>query len=124
MGTPPILHPAASPTSSSPASFSPPSPTEPSNTGSASPAPADFETAHSPPLRSSSVTMPPKKSAERKSGDDGEFAKGKIFSISGPVIVAEGMLGCAMYKLVKVGHEMLVGGSSGSAVTKSPSKST
>ncbi|GAB0135559.1 H(+)-transporting V1 sector ATPase subunit A [Epichloe bromicola] len=33
----------------------------------------------------------------------------KIFSISGPVIVAEDMIGVAMYELVKVGHDNLVG---------------
>ncbi|KAK6441378.1 vacuolar protein sorting-associated protein 1 [Oleoguttula sp. CCFEE 5521] len=34
---------------------------------------------------------------------------GSIFSISGPVIVAENMIGCAMYELCKVGHDNLVG---------------
>jgi V-type H+-transporting ATPase subunit A len=34
---------------------------------------------------------------------------GKIYSISGPVIVAEDMIGVAMYELVKVGHEQLAG---------------
>ncbi|KAG8428643.1 H(+)-transporting V1 sector ATPase subunit A [Metarhizium acridum] len=34
---------------------------------------------------------------------------GKIYSISGPVIVAEDMIGVAMYELVKVGHDNLVG---------------
>lgn len=34
---------------------------------------------------------------------------GKIFSVSGPVIVAEQMIGCAMYELVRVGHDQLVG---------------
>ncbi|EFY91800.1 vacuolar ATP synthase catalytic subunit A [Metarhizium acridum CQMa 102] len=33
----------------------------------------------------------------------------KIYSISGPVIVAEDMIGVAMYELVKVGHDNLVG---------------
>lgn len=35
--------------------------------------------------------------------------KGYIYSVSGPVVVAENMIGCAMYELVKVGHENLVG---------------
>jgi hypothetical protein len=33
-----------------------------------------------------------------------ETERGSIFSISGPVIVAENMIGCAMYELCKVGH--------------------
>ncbi|KKY28428.1 putative vacuolar atp synthase catalytic subunit [Phaeomoniella chlamydospora] len=40
---------------------------------------------------------------------DEEFHGGKIFSVSGPVIVAENMIGCAMYELCKVGHDQLVG---------------
>lgn len=35
--------------------------------------------------------------------------QGEVLSISGPVVVAEKMLGCAMYELVKVGHDQLVG---------------
>lgn len=42
-----------------------------------------------------------------------EYAKegdyGSIFSVSGPVVVAENMIGCAMYELVRVGHDALVG---------------
>ncbi len=34
---------------------------------------------------------------------------GKIYSVSGPVVVAEEMEGVAMYELVKVGHANLVG---------------
>ena len=34
---------------------------------------------------------------------------GYIYSVSGPVVVAENMIGCAMYELVKVGHDSLVG---------------
>ncbi|CAA9962968.1 H(+)-transporting V1 sector ATPase subunit A [Pyrenophora teres f. teres] len=34
---------------------------------------------------------------------------GQIYSISGPVIIAENMIGCAMYELVRVGHDNLVG---------------
>jgi V-type H+-transporting ATPase subunit A len=41
-------------------------------------------------------------------GDDG-FTKGRIYSISGPVIVAEDMIGVAMYELVRVGHDLLAG---------------
>ncbi|PNS21165.1 V-type ATPase, A subunit [Sphaceloma murrayae] len=42
-------------------------------------------------------------------GADEEKQYGSIFSISGPVVVAENMIGCAMYELVKVGHDQLVG---------------
>jgi V-type H+-transporting ATPase subunit A len=34
---------------------------------------------------------------------------GAIYSVSGPVIVADNMKGCMMYELVRVGHEELVG---------------
>lgn len=43
-------------------------------------------------------------------GDGGrELVKGQVFSISGPVVVASGMSGAAMYELVRVGYEKLVG---------------
>lgn len=38
-----------------------------------------------------------------------ETEHGSIYSISGPVIIAENMIGCAMYELCKVGNEQLVG---------------
>ncbi|KAK0665519.1 ATP synthase alpha/beta family, nucleotide-binding domain-containing protein [Cercophora samala] len=41
-------------------------------------------------------------------GQDGVHS-GKIYSVSGPVVVAEDMIGVAMYELVKVGHDQLVG---------------
>lgn len=41
--------------------------------------------------------------------DHKESEYGSIYSVSGPVIVAENMIGCAMYELVKVGHFNLVG---------------
>jgi V-type H+-transporting ATPase subunit A len=34
---------------------------------------------------------------------------GYIYSVSGPVVIAENMKGCMMYELVRVGHEELVG---------------
>lgn len=40
---------------------------------------------------------------------DGEEQYGSIYSVSGPVIVAENMLGVAMYELVQVGHDNLMG---------------
>jgi len=62
------------------------------------------------------ANMPPKNSSKEdkkqdnsKSQGDDEMGGGTIFSISGPVIVAQNMLGCAMYELVKVGKEELQG---------------
>ncbi|KAK5150317.1 H(+)-transporting V1 sector ATPase subunit A [Oleoguttula sp. CCFEE 6159] len=49
------------------------------------------------------------KNSNRKREEAGEEQYGSIFSVSGPVIVAENMLGCAMYELVRVGHDNLVG---------------
>merc|ERR1711871_420176 len=37
------------------------------------------------------------------------YAIGTVFSVSGPVVVAEKMGGAAMYELVRVGHQKLVG---------------
>ncbi|KAI7108103.1 V-type proton ATPase catalytic subunit A, partial [Hortaea werneckii] len=51
-------------------------------------------------------TMPPK---QQQNADSVENQVGSIFSISGPVIVAQNMIGCAMYELCKVGHDQLVG---------------
>ncbi|KAM9919234.1 hypothetical protein OXX59_008099, partial [Metschnikowia pulcherrima] len=51
-----------------------------------------------------------RKEIKRLSLEDHEESNyGSIFSVSGPVIVAENMIGCAMYELVKVGHANLVG---------------
>ena len=51
-----------------------------------------------------------RKEIKRLSLDDHkETHYGQIFSVSGPVVVAENMIGCAMYELVKVGHDDLVG---------------
>ena len=44
---------------------------------------------------------------QNKSDDNQQY--GVVFSISGPVIIAEHMIGCAMYELCKVGHDALVG---------------
>ncbi|KAI9676438.1 MAG: H(+)-transporting V1 sector ATPase subunit A [Caeruleum heppii] len=49
------------------------------------------------------------KNSERGRKEAGEDQYGSIFSVSGPVIVAENMIGCAMYELVRVGHDNLVG---------------
>jgi V-type H+-transporting ATPase subunit A len=45
--------------------------------------------------------MAPSKSAS----DSDDKQNGSIFSISGPVIVAENMIGCAMYELVRQLHD-------------------
>lgn len=50
-----------------------------------------------------------RKELNRLSLDAGESEYGQIYSVSGPVVVAENMIGCAMYELVKVGHDNLVG---------------
>lgn len=50
-----------------------------------------------------------RKEMNRLSLDAGESQYGQIYSVSGPVIIAENMIGCAMYELVKVGHDNLVG---------------
>jgi len=34
---------------------------------------------------------------------------GMVYSVSGPVVVADKMSGAAMYELVRVGHDQLVG---------------
>lgn len=43
------------------------------------------------------ITMP----AARNEIDESEDGHGSVYSVSGPVIVAEHMLGCAMYELVR-----------------------
>lgn len=45
-----------------------------------------------------------------KVGDeDKQSLYGSVYSVSGPVVVAEHMFGAAMYELVRVGHDSLVG---------------
>jgi len=41
--------------------------------------------------------------------DEKDGLLGRVFSVSGPVVVAEKMSGAAMYELVRVGHSELVG---------------
>ncbi|PIA19013.1 V-type ATPase [Coemansia reversa NRRL 1564] len=41
--------------------------------------------------------------------DAGESEFGYVFSVSGPVVIAEKMTGSAMHELVSVGHEALIG---------------
>ncbi|KAI1079326.1 V-type ATPase [Whalleya microplaca] len=52
-------------------------------------------------------TMAP--STKATNGDHDGLDSGKIFSVSGPVVIAEDMTGVAMYELVRVGHDNLVG---------------
>ena len=47
--------------------------------------------------------------ASKESGLGDDEQHGAIFSVSGPVIVAEKMIGVAMYELCKVGHDDLMG---------------
>ncbi|OXM79007.1 V-type proton ATPase catalytic subunit A [Cryptococcus neoformans Bt63] len=41
--------------------------------------------------------------------EEREAMFGSVFSVSGPVVIGENMRGCAMYELVRVGHDELVG---------------
>ncbi len=42
--------------------------------------------------------------------EDRESRFGQVFGVSGPVVIAENMTRSAMYELVRVGHDELVGG--------------
>lgn len=42
--------------------------------------------------------------------EDRESRFGQVYGVSGPVVIAENMTGSAMYELVRVGHDELVGG--------------
>ncbi|KAL4805073.1 vacuolar ATP synthase catalytic subunit A [Aspergillus unguis] len=67
------------------------------------------------PLPSSTPSIKPPKShtmapSGKKGSSGSEDAQtGAVFSVSGPVVVAENMIGCAMYELCRVGHDQLVG---------------
>jgi V-type H+-transporting ATPase subunit A len=55
--------------------------------------------------------LPNAKKHLQKIEDEGRESRfGQVFGVSGPVVVAENMIGCAMYELVRVGHDELVGG--------------
>ncbi|KGM91844.1 V-type proton ATPase catalytic subunit A [Paracoccidioides brasiliensis Pb18] len=56
----------------------------------------------------SSLDMSPANS-KRNHAEPGEEHHGSIYSVSGPVVVAENMIGCAMYELCQVGYDKLVG---------------
>lgn len=53
-----------------------------------------------------------KKDLPKIQDEDRESKLGQVFGVSGPVVIAENMIGAAMYELVRVGHDELVGGSS------------
>ena len=42
--------------------------------------------------------------------EERESMFGQVYGVSGPVVIAENMTGSAMYELVRVGHDELVGG--------------
>lgn len=42
--------------------------------------------------------------------EERESRFGQVYGVSGPVVIAENMTGAAMYELVRVGHDELVGG--------------
>lgn len=46
--------------------------------------------------------------------EERESRFGQVYGVSGPVVIAENMIGAAMYELVRVGHDELVGGASDS----------
>ena len=51
-----------------------------------------------------------KKDLPKVRDEERESAFGQVFGVSGPVVIAENMIGAAMYELVRVGHDELVGG--------------
>ncbi|KZO97836.1 putative TFP1p-H+-ATPase V1 domain 69 kd catalytic subunit, vacuolar [Calocera viscosa TUFC12733] len=50
-----------------------------------------------------------KKTLPKIANEDRESRYGQVFGVSGPVVIAENMTGSAMYELVRVGHDELVG---------------
>ncbi|WDK12341.1 V-type ATPase [Colletotrichum graminicola] len=97
--------------SSSPTTPRPSNPPSPSTADPSSPSsdPPPVTTLHEPsPARVETPIMPPKQKKENKVEQE-DLGHGKIFSVSGPVIVAEDMIGVAMYELVRVSHDNLVG---------------
>ncbi|KAL4791585.1 vacuolar ATP synthase catalytic subunit A [Aspergillus venezuelensis] len=81
-----------------------------------SPTPSSSSDSTSSPqaLFSSTSTIPPPPSdtmapSGKGSSSSDDVQQGAVFSISGPVVVAENMTGCAMYELCQVGHDQLVG---------------
>ncbi|KAI0688756.1 V-type ATPase [Cytidiella melzeri] len=50
-----------------------------------------------------------KKGLPKIADEERESRFGQVFGVSGPVVIAENMTGSAMYELVRVGHDELVG---------------
>ncbi|KAI0169522.1 V-type ATPase [Hypoxylon sp. FL1284] len=89
-------------------------PSSPGSSPPASPLPVpaisvsyNSQAAERPPISKQTLNMAPSKKAAN--GDQDGLNSGKIYSVSGPVVVAEEMIGVAMYELVRVGYDKLVG---------------
>ncbi|KAL8419025.1 hypothetical protein RB594_002291 [Gaeumannomyces avenae] len=116
----PISHPPASPSKlPQPPQAAPPSPSNAPDSPDLPQPPIDIRLHPPSPqpspedriprdrtARSTSPSMAPKPS---QNGEKPEGEYGKIYSVSGPVVVAEDMIGVAMYELCKVGHNNLIG---------------
>ena len=71
-----------------------------SHSSSSSPPPSSpIHLSPSPALSTPAIHLPAPR-IMAPSADDGETQHGSVFSVSGPVVVAEHMIGCAMYELV------------------------
>ncbi|KAI1771859.1 V-type ATPase [Hypoxylon cercidicola] len=86
----------------------------PGSSPPASPLPVPAISVSSDPSAAEQRTVPkqtPKMAPSKNAtnGDKDDLNSGKIYSVSGPVVVAEEMIGVAMYELVRVGHDKLVG---------------
>ncbi|KNG80723.1 hypothetical protein ANOM_010602 [Aspergillus nomiae NRRL 13137] len=90
----------------------PDSPTSPSSSSSSSSSSFPTPTTTFNPSPSSSSVHPPaiRIMAPSGKGPQAEAHHGSVFSVSGPVVVAENMIGCAMYDwYCRVGKDQLVG---------------
>lgn len=95
--------PSPSSTSATPLDDRPPlpaSPTNNSNSNSNSSSPLSFDNPAITPTTPAFSPSPSPVMAPSGKQEAGEDQHGSIFSVSGPVIVAENMIGCAMYELV------------------------
>ncbi|KAJ9142784.1 V-type proton ATPase catalytic subunit A [Pleurostoma richardsiae] len=96
-----------SPAASSPR-FSPP-PSAPSSPTTSSASPPPIPSISLPADPAPPPIAAPKMAPKPATDGDHEIHHGKIYSVSGPVVIAEDMIGVAMYELVRVGHDQLVG---------------
>ncbi|KAF1735708.1 V-type proton ATPase catalytic subunit A [Beauveria bassiana] len=99
------------PLPNSPPSSPHPRSTPPAPSSRVSPPPSSAASPDSSANEPDAAHVPASSTMAPKAKNDGKKAEphGKIYSISGPVIVAEDMLGVAMYELVNVGHDYLAG---------------